>query len=929
MRESFFVRRSFAIVLIVMFVLPFIWIGTRRAIRGNRNDVREWLPDGFTQSADYRWFQEHFPHEQFILVSWEGCTLNDPRLELFARKLVPNVPDDSSEAAETYSPREEEAVEESGWRRFWPALKPPKPYRFKEVLTGRRLVEELQGRYEDLGEEQILERLEGSLIGPGHLKTCLVVTLDHETQGGNLRATLGEIRRIAEECNIKADEKKWSVEAREIRLGGPPVDNVAIDVEGERTLYRLAGLSAVIGLTISMLCFHSVRLTAMVFWVAILSAGLGLAIVHFSGSTADAILMTMPSLLYVLAISGAIHIVNYYHDAIHEGGGVEGAPGLSIRHALGPCTIAALTTALGLGSLMVSNIVPISKFGVFSALGVLATLLLLFFYLPALLHYFPSRKYAEKHLGKHHQDEKDSAIHRFWQMVGRFICRHNVLVAGSCLAVMILFGIGVNYMQTSVKLMKLFSPGAEIIGHYAWLEEHLGPLVPMEVVVKFDNRQNNLGMVERMRIAEEVEQAVEQLEAVGGALSAATFAPNIEPDGRRPTPAQRILGIDPRVVRDGVLNRRLEPHREEFRDYLAYDFGKADALLETHDPGLEELAIPAGLAEALAARKLTTLTAIERYGEIEYIKGVGPEGAAEVTAAIRHWRIANGEELWRVCARVEALTDLDYAKFLPELAEVVEPVLARHRQNGVRGIEGVYTGMVPLIYQAQHELMNGLYESLALAFVLIAVVMVFVLRSPSAGMLAMIPNLFPVVMVFGALGWLRLVFLRLGWEPILVDVGSMMTASVALGVAVDDTIHYLTWYRRGLDQGLDRKAAVMMAYQRCATAMTQTTLIAGFGLAAFCFSTFTPTQRFGTLMLAILMAALIGDLIFLPALLTSPLGRFFHSRSKSPKPKQSSRPDTGAAGDEKLVGSAAGGSHTNLHRADAPHLHSRSPGDAC
>ena len=235
-------------------------------------------------------------------------------------------------------------------------------------------------------------------------------------------------------------------------------------------------------------------------------------------------------------------------------------------------------------------------------------------------------------------------------------------------------------------------------------------------------------------------------------------------------------------------------------------------------------------------------------------------------------------------ARVEALSDLDYADFLDELEDVVGPVMAYYKDNGVEGIDAVYTGLVPLVYKAQHVLMRGLYESLALAFVLIAFVMMFVLKSPTAGLLAMIPNMFPVVLIFGAMGWIRMLCLQVGWEELLVDVGSMMTASVALGVAVDDTVHYLTWYRRGLDKGLNRKGAVMLAYERCATAMSQTTLIAGLGLAVFAFSTFTPTQRFGVLMLALLGTALIGDLIFLPALLTGPLGRLFGGRRRKQVP---------------------------------------------
>jgi predicted RND superfamily exporter protein len=140
-----------------------------------------------------------------------------------------------------------------------------------------------------------------------------------------------------------------------------------------------------------------------------------------------------------------------------------------------------------------------------------------------------------------------------------------------------------------------------------------------------------------------------------------------------------------------------------------------------------------------------------------------------------------------------------------------------------------------------------------------------------AGFLAMLPNLFPVLIVFGFMGY----------TDILVDVGTMMTASVAMGIAVDDTIHFLTWFRNGITEGKTPKEACLYAYDRCATAMTQTTLIAGLGLSAFAFSTFTPTQMFGVMMLAILTVASFGDLVFLPAMLTGPAGRFFVPKKRA------------------------------------------------
>jgi predicted RND superfamily exporter protein len=151
------------------------------------------------------------------------------------------------------------------------------------------------------------------------------------------------------------------------------------------------------------------------------------------------------------------------------------------------------------------------------------------------------------------------------------------------------------------------------------------------------------------------------------------------------------------------------------------------------------------------------------------------------------------------------------------------------------------------------------------SFLTITPLMMWVARSWRAGAVAMLPNALPVLVVFGAMGWLG----------IEVDVGSMMTASIALGVAVDDTIHYLTWFRQELANTPDRKLAILRTYQRCATPTFQAALISGLGLSIFAFSTFTPTQRFGMLMLTILWAGVAAELIYFPALLAGPLGSVF------------------------------------------------------
>jgi predicted RND superfamily exporter protein len=99
---------------------------------------------------------------------------------------------------------------------------------------------------------------------------------------------------------------------------------------------------------------------------------------------------------------------------------------------------------------------------------------------------------------------------------------------------------------------------------------------------------------------------------------------------------------------------------------------------------------------------------------------------------------------------------------------------------------------------------------------------------------------------------------------------------------VDDTIHFLAWFRVALHELGDRQQAILSAFQHCATPTLQAALISGLGLSIFSFSTFVPIKRFGVLMLAILLAGVAAELIFLPALLAGPLGKVFQPRKPPP-----------------------------------------------
>lgn len=166
------------------------------------------------------------------------------------------------------------------------------------------------------------------------------------------------------------------------------------------------------------------------------------------------------------------------------------------------------------------------------------------------------------------------------------------------------------------------------------------------------------------------------------------------------------------------------------------------------------------------------------------------------------------------------------------------------------------TGEFPLLLETHRRLLVTLGLSLTLTTVVIGLIFRLLLPSTRLALLALLPNLWPVAMVVGAMAWLG----------VPLDTATVMMGSVVLGLAVDDTIHTLGHFRE-LAPRLGRQEAVAGTLEHTAPAyvLTGAILVAGFGVCAL--SDFAPTARFGGLSAVAVALAVVGDLALLPALL--------------------------------------------------------------
>jgi predicted RND superfamily exporter protein len=216
-----------------------------------------------------------------------------------------------------------------------------------------------------------------------------------------------------------------------------------------------------------------------------------------------------------------------------------------------------------------------------------------------------------------------------------------------------------------------------------------------------------------------------------------------------------------------------------------------------------------------------------------------------------------GDELWRITAQVAIMSDIHYGALTKELDEVCQSVLKFHP-----GTNHHVTGMVPVFLATQDALLQSFIWSFMGTFVSIAIVLMLLMRNLWAGLLAMVPNILPIGAVFGLISWLGL----------KVDIGTTVTASIALGITIDGTLHIVTWFRLGLQQGKSRALAMAQALEHCGPAMWQTSFIVSLGLLMLFPSDLILISRFGWLMAVLLAAASLTDLFLTPALLVGPLG---------------------------------------------------------
>jgi predicted RND superfamily exporter protein len=235
------------------------------------------------------------------------------------------------------------------------------------------------------------------------------------------------------------------------------------------------------------------------------------------------------------------------------------------------------------------------------------------------------------------------------------------------------------------------------------------------------------------------------------------------------------------------------------------------------------------------ARETVQLLGMIRYGgRSDVVRPYVDEERREANVYVRANLVSSGE-LSEAIARIEAQGALSFGPDTTVKA----------------------TGTMQLLNKTSGAVARGIVLSVLVAMIAISIVLCLYLRSIKLGLLAMVPNLVPVAVLFGVMGTLG----------VTLSTGTSIAASIALGLIVDETIHFISAYRARLDAGERGETALRAVYETVGPPIVWASMILTAGFAVLLLSGFLPLMYLGLFMAIAIIVSLACDLLLLPALL--------------------------------------------------------------
>ena len=509
------------------------------------------------------------------------------------------------------------------------------------------------------------------------------------------------------------------------------------------------------------------------------------------------------ALLLILTISLTVHLLVKINE-IKQEKNLRNAIVEGYGQMFAPCFFAALTTAVAFLSLTFGELKPVIEFGKMMAFGISIAFILTFTFLPCAI-YLVSKIKTKDYL----------SLHKITSWLLDFSNNNKITIGSSFIVIFAIFSYGVSKLEVENRFIDYFDKETEIHQGMYEIDSKLGGTATLDII-----------------ISEPIESEIpEKSKMQNIATNVAVIANDFSFDDLFEDDLFEDMTSDASGYWWNTYSLKT---LEDIHDYL-------DSIPEIG----KVLSVASGIKLAREINDGEDLNDLE----LALLRSVLPE---DIRETLLYSYINKDDSVVRISTRVnESSANLNRNELLEKINfDLQNEFNLKPDQYEITGLAVLYNNMLQSLFQSQ-------IGSLLIVFAVISIMLLIIFKSFKVMVIGLIPNIFVASSVMGLLGLLK----------IPLDIMTITVAAISVGMAVDNTIHYIYRYKKELKKTNSVQHALENAHTTTGRAIfyTATTIAAGFCILSL--SNFFPTVLFGLFTSLAMVLAFITSLTVLPNLL--------------------------------------------------------------
>jgi predicted RND superfamily exporter protein len=650
-----------------------------------------------------------------------------------------------------------------------------------------------------------------------------------------------------------------------IRFAGLPHIRVVIAKRIMDEMYIFIGLAILVTSILIFIFFRSLRIVLICNTVVFIAVIWSLGTIGMFGFNLSILMALIPPLMIVIGIPNCIFLMTKFHqEIVVHGNKMKAIQRIIVK--IGNATfLTNLTTALGFSTFIFTNSDKLIQFGIIASINIMALFILSITIIPILVSWNKLPK--ARHL-KHLQNKYTSIL------LDKFIrlSTHKRPLVYTVTAILIAVSlVGLSKVEATGNLTGDLPEGDSILEDVNFISEHFGGAIPFEIMVEYKEPGRLLSKNTLTRL-EQVQELLDEKGMFSKSLSIVDMMKfiNMSFYGNSPQRYKLMTNQDLRFIK---------PYIDKFRD--EYESEGVFGLKELLDTNAMVLRIRSQMLD-LGSYEIADLGK-ELNTEIDAI--LNPDKAkledlydnlekgdfkAYQVIAMEHKNVISklGKELAQGDEALMFQFD-ENPSFIESYKDKPAFLPAMRKAIDNQYYNFTLTGTSVVAAEGTQYLVKNLLTSLFFAIMIISILMALLFRSWRMVVASLIPNFIPLIVTAGVMGFFH----------IPIKPSTILVFSIAFGISVDDTIHFLAKYRMELKtRAWAQGACVVNALKETGLSMFYTSIILFCGFNMFSLSQFGGTQALGMLVSLTLIVAMVTNLVLLPSILLS-LQRWLNTKS--------------------------------------------------